>query len=327
MPRLIAALCTLLICAALPARADWTATINDDGALFYGTLRADPAHLFLTCVERSRGMVPLEQRGAHEIGLTPPFALRLELTEALIPDPGEPASPVALAIWVDGRGFAIPRADWNQIDNVWSANIAMTDPLVTALRGASDLIIGQSAGPHYRFATAGIGLALQQVLQFCSDEYTRLGHPLPPALTEFRRGTTQPQPASQLDTAMQSAIAQTCAAGAQLDPSSPLRGDIDGDGIEDLVLDWRAVRCSGEAMQFHCGASQCGIDIYLSRQYPLTGKPESVFGIGARLNPLSNGLQGVAVGGSLRACMDAGRGNNGCEFIWYWTGSSLELIR
>lgn len=317
-------LCALLLHAPTFADADWQARNSDDGALFYGNLLSDPPGITLTCVGRSRGMVPLVQAGAHEIEQTPPLTLRLELSPALVPDPGDGPGVVGISLWVDGRGFGIPAATWNELDGVWTANIAMADPLVGLMRNARDIVIGQNAGPHYRYPTAGIGPALQQVLQFCSNEYARLGHPLPPALTEF--GTPPPQRPNALEAAMLRAIAQTCEAGAQIDPDYPMRGDVDGDGIDDLLLDWRAVTCSNETMQFHCGASQCGIDLFLSSQYPVPGKPQSMLGLGGSLIELSNGRQGVSVGGSLYACQEAGKGPNGCEFIWYWAGRSLERI-
>ena len=103
-----------------------------------------------------------------------------------------------------------------------------------------------------------------------------------------------------------------------------LAGNIDGDGAEDIVLNWDEIDClAGPARPF-CGASACAADVFLSMQFPRTRKPETLLAQGVSLQPLSNGNDGVQVGGTLNACLK--RGFEACEFLYYWDGYGLREL-
>ena len=118
-----------------------------------------------------------------------------------------------------------------------------------------------------------------------------------------------------------SAIWQGCGGGAQIEPDAFLTGDIDGDGLPDVVLDWGAVQCYGPMSRPFCGASRCSADVFLSSAYHRKRSPETLLGQGVWLQPLSNGNIGVSVGGALNECYATG--NQSCTFLYYWNGFDL----
>ena len=119
----------------------------------------------------------------------------------------------------------------------------------------------------------------------------------------------------------ESNIWKGCGGAAHIEPDAFLTGDIDGDGVPDVVLDWRSVQCQGSMRYPFCGASTCTADVYLSSAYHRTGYPEALLALGVRLQPLSNGAMAVAVGGTLSDCYAVGK--DSCEFLFYWNGYDL----
>ncbi|MFK7874255.1 MAG: hypothetical protein AB8B71_00535 [Paracoccaceae bacterium] len=306
------------------ALADWSAGQHDDGALFYGSVATNPPNLVMLCVGPSKGGFNPMAVEAHEIGLTSAYSMRLEISTSLLPFLGEAATRSDVIVWVDGTGYQLPPVGWNILDEVWNVEIGLSDPLMVALRDARDVIAGPAAGPHVRFSANGLAAGLTQVTRYCVAEYERLGIPLPAALASF---SDQGRGGDPLEDLVSVSIAQACPGGAQVTPNYLLRGRIDDDDATDYVLDWREVTCTLGAPQPFCGASMCSAEVFLSKLYPRKGRTENILALGVQLIPLNNGLHGVEVGGSLRSCWDAGRGDSGCQFIWYWTGSKLDLLR
>jgi hypothetical protein len=116
-------------------------------------------------------------------------------------------------------------------------------------------------------------------------------------------------------------VAKGCNGPSTYEPDAFLSAEIDGDGVPDVVLDWRKIKCSGTFSQPFCGASMCSADVYLSASYLRTNSPKQFLAAGVRLQSLSNGNMAVGVGGSLADCYGIGADN--CEFLYYWNGADL----
>jgi len=307
----------------LAAVAEWQATTRDDGALFYGDVASEGRFLNLRCVGLSRGGRNPVELEVHEVGTTPIYGLRLEIETPVLAFVDENAQRTDVAIWIDGTGYQLPTVYWNILDGNWNTNLQLSDPLIAAMRGGRDLIFGPVAGPQYRFSTAGLGTALDAVTRYCVSEYQRLGHPVPAALSAYAASA---QVGTSLEAAIGADIAKACPTGATTAPGHILSGQIDHDDQPDFVLDWGAVTCNAPPARPFCGASMCGADVYLSSRYPAQGQADVLLALGVRLIPLSNGFQGIELGGSLSTCNSAGKGSSGCVFVWYWSGTDLARL-
>lgn len=326
MNRIIRVLASLVAVLGSAAQADWVLDTRDDGALFYGGLVSNPPNMSIRCVGLSAGGRNLVEADAHETAQTPPYSVRIEITPTLIPFAPNALRRGDILFWLDGAGYQFPEVIWNDLDGVWTINVALADPLIAALQGASDFVMGPAAGQHYRIDVTGLGAALTQATAFCVSEYARLGHPVPGPLMPFAADGSQERGGDTMVDLAEAAISRSCNGSRQVEPGHILVGNIDGDASPDAVVDWRKITCSVGAPRPFCGASNCAADVYLSRKFPQTGQAEIMLAVGVSLIPLDNGTEGLQLGGSLSSCHSAGKGN-ACTSIWYWDGSDLVLLQ
>jgi hypothetical protein len=296
----------------------WEARQLDDGALFYGIAQA-PEGLTLLCIGPSRrGISPMEV-DAHETAQTPPYAFRIEMPYGWLPEVPLPAARRDVVIWADETGYRLPLTQFNEMDSYWMADVAMSDPLIGALRGAARVGVGPETGPVRYVSGAGLGRALEQAMTFCIAEYQRMGLPVPAALAEF---ASRGQPgASGTVARAEAAILARCQAPAERTAQAILTGDMDGDGVADAILDWNEVTCRGAMARPFCGAAVCSIDFFLSGRMGATGPTKTVLGGAPRMVPLSNGTMGLRTATAPASC------NQGvCWSIWYWNGRAIETL-
>lgn len=121
--------------------------------------------------------------------------------------------------------------------------------------------------------------------------------------------------------AAESFIALGCNGTARREEGYLLPGDIDGDGQEDIVLNWDSVTCMTTIPKPFCGAAMCSAQVFISSLFPRTGQPEELLAIGVRVAELNNGLDGLITGGSLGNCEQERR--DPCEYLYYWNGVAL----
>lgn len=327
MARLIGLIFALL---ASSAQADWRGRAVDNGAFFYGVAGSEQTGLTVMCIGRSaQGLDPVSV-DAHETAPTANFSMRFEFAPRLIPQGTAQTRRTDLLAWTDTGGVRLPPAILNELNSVWEFELPMTDAFVSALFSTNRLVIGPQSGPHYELTTSGMAAALTTAFTYCLENYARMGLPIPPTLSAFVPNVQQqPDDAgliapSAMDVAAQNYIQRQCNGRAQHGPNAVLRGEIDGDGVTDVVLNWRDISCLNGGRLF-CGASQCSVDVFLSQLFPRKGRPEQMLGVGISLQPLSNGSSAVAIGGSLSSCRQFNL--NACDGLWYWTGASFEHLQ
>ena len=325
LKRTLVALLALFASATL-ALADWVADTADDGAYFYGTARVDNTSLALRCNGPSaRGLPPMSV-GAHEETVVPPFQVVFNLGSDLVPVPANGFQRSDIVIWANGTGFRLPKAGYNELNGAgWESFVSMTDPLVLSMLQGSDIVLGAEAGPHFTVPTVNLQQALYAAFGFCIAQYQRMGLAVPPVLAPLAASVPAPQPAIRsAGEIAHDRIARGCNAPYTTEGNPVLYGDLDGDGTGDAVIDWGRVRCQTSMPRPFCGASMCSAEILLSAR---NWRPYDLLALGVGLTPLSNGQTGVAVGGSLVECNHAGKGNNGCQFIWYWNGTDMVQLK
>lgn len=305
----------IAFCAG-PAVAGWEGRTIDDGALFYGLAVEQGSGLTILCIGPSAGGVAPLLVGAHETAQTAPYALRIEFPQGVIPETAGFPSRGDVVIWADDTGYRLPATQHNEMGGYWGAEVAMTDPLVAAMRGAGRLRAGPEAGPVSEFAVAGLDAALGAAMEYCTGEFARVGYPVPPGL-----GGSAPA-ATGMRAAAEVSLRQGCSGGYRVSEGAFQAANIDGDGAEDIVLDWGSVECDGAMRRPFCGASQCLVEVFMTAAAAQGRGPEQILAQGAGLVPLSNGSIGVRTGLTLESCKGAV-----CAAIWYWTGAGFERLQ
>lgn len=309
--------------AAPVAAQDWASNSYDDGSFFSGALGpVDGPGFTLVCGERSpQGLSPA-QTGNTEPEITRRNAFRLYLDQADIgpPSPNFDSRQDVLAV-IGTTGYRLPLVRWNELYSTWETDIPANDPMLAAISGQAAFELRSDTGSHL-VSARGFAEGLGQLTSYCLSMFASIGQPWAGTVTGTATG---PAPGAMRQAA-QAHVQAGCRIGVlEQHADAILTGDIDGDGAEDVVLDWRGVRCAGSMAQPFCGASNCSVDIFLSSQYPRSGQPEGWLALGARLIPLTNGNMGVGMYGSLSACNSA-FGRVDCEFQYYWNGSSLTRL-
>lgn len=332
---LIGLVLSLALCAPVIANAQsWQGSTADDGAYVYGAAFA-VGGFGVVCNAPSQRGVPAVQVGAHEETLSGPFELRLEFGSDLISGYGQRSD---IMLWVGQQAYRLPSMWFNELSGVWELPVAMADPMVAALRQAPRLVLAPGTDQAYELPVAGINAAIQLAMQACINAWAVAGHTIPSALNEFwpavnENSSAPAAPAAVsgdfLTNAVSRRIAEGCVLGLkQIEPGGYVSGDIDQDGITDLLLDWGNVECSGTEWgqaRPYCGASHCSIDIFLSRTFQRDGIYETL-AIGGGLERNVLGGLDVTLGRGLSMCDDPAFGP-GCTTRLRWTGASLEIIK
>lgn len=314
------ALAALILTTGAGMAQGWQLRTFDDGSFFSAAIspseRGGPAFL---CGERSpRGLSP-QVTGNTEPDITAPGVLRLNLGDDHIGQStgdGQPRGDVIIV--AGGQGWRLPAIRMNELYGTWEADLADGDAMLAAMATGGPFEVQSRAGqvpiPHSGFAEALAGLRAH-----CRHMFASIGKPWPGATSSEQTANS-----GTMAQVAEAAIERGCNGPAERLAGYLLTGNIDGDGQEDAVLDWGSVTCLTSHPRPFCGASMCSADVYLSAQFPRTGQPEGLLGLGVRLQPLSNGAMAVATGGSLSMCQPQG---GACELLYWWNGAALVGLR
>ncbi|GHF54838.1 hypothetical protein [Seohaeicola zhoushanensis] len=317
--RRAAAIYLALVATVAPAQV-WVASKADDGAYVYGSASPEPVQLWLSCNAPSATRLPPLQVGAHEETVSAPYTIRLEFSNALIPGIGPRAD---IHLWVGQTAYLLPQLALNEMTGVWELTLSMADPMLTAMRAADRLVLAPGRDQAWELPVQGLAGAAKTAMQTCVDAWISAGFEVPPALSEFAPAYGGGA-ATPMRVAADAAVSAGCNGPATRGPEYLLAGNIDGDGTEDIILDWRAVECLSGPPRPYCGASMCSAEIFLSSAYPRSGRSEDWLALGVELVPLSNGNDGVRMGVSQATCAE--RGLAECALLYYWDGLRLREL-
>lgn len=321
MPRLLPLLA--LLWPASAAAQFWEGGVIDDGAFFEAGAGAEEG-LFLSCGGPSAGGLTGDQTGNNHPRITPPGAVELILQGPPFGAPadlGEKMNDLEIRA-MDGRGYRLPPAQWNPIWDEWSVVMHADSPLWSLMTEVPTINVS-ARGRAVQHTTSGFAPAFATLVRDCARLYAAVGVAWPSPLP----AAPPPQAPAQgaMDLAARTHAANVCGAPPSLAPNALMAANLDGDGQPDAVLDLRGVTCPGRAYQDHCGAAACDIEIFVSRLFPTKGQPETILGLGATVAPMSNGLDGVLVGGVPSTCTARNAGSD-CRLGLYWTGTALALL-
>ena len=302
------------------AAQGWQLQTSDDGSYFAGFLNAPAGvEISLVCGERSpQGLSP-QETGNMEPDISAPNTLILYIGMGHIPAPQSEFKRQDVIISTGAQGYRIPELIWNELFGTWEARVAAQDALLQSMAASPGFEIITNEG-RQPIPAAGFATGYDQLLGYCQSMFESSG---------ISWDGTPPQPREQSDGGVdmrrvaEGTMVEGCNGDATTGENYLLSGDIDGDGIEDVVLDWREVECVNAPARPFCGASMCSADVFISSDYPVTGQPKNLLALGVKLIPLNNGNTGIITGGSMGQCNADGR--NPCEYLYYWDGSDLAL--
>lgn len=313
----------LAVWPGMAAAQNWQLHTHDDGSFFLAQIHAGPA-LSLLCGGKSPQWLNPYQTGNLEPEITAPGVLRLGFDPHSVglPQGGYEPARGDIVLVAAGQGFRLPNAVWNDLTYSWQADVTAADPLFTALASGGAIEVHSRAG---RLALTGAGFAevFGRMTAYCQRRFAATGQAWPGASAPPPQGaaTAPGSAAGVMAQAAETAIAKGCNGPAARAAGYLLAGNIDGDGREDIVLDWNRISClSGHPRPF-CGAALCSADVFLTARFARQPQPIGLLALGVRLQPLSNGNMAVATGGSLAMCQ--GRGASACEFLYWWNGADL----
>ena len=306
-------LAALIVALPVAAQAQtWQGNTLDTGGLIYGSAYAPQRSLSFECNTPSPQGRPLIETGDHETLRSQPHGMHVTLSHVLVDPFG--VSPVlpAVTITLDGTGYRLPPLGWDDFYGYWSVELPMADPIFAALQGASDLVLDAGTGTAWRYPTDGLANSLSAALAFCGAGWRQAGYPSLPGLGAAAPALPPPAAAATLTPGIDTHIRAGCGAGYALDPRAMALHDLDRDGVQDHVLDWAGVTCSGPIARPFCGAANCSIDVFLSSR---PGDVQGFLGVGYRVVTAANGAPGLQFGGTAGACQ---RGD--CDRIFWWDG-------
>lgn len=277
----------------------WSHRLYDNGFRIYGYARSDQG-LFFSCYGPSQGGKDMVSAGAHEDAAVPQGMLMINIAPGLIPL-GNATQRSDFVLWVDGTGYRLPPVTFNELDGVWQVTVGMQDGLFRAMSRARDLIVAGGAQP-WQFATDGLAEALVETMAVCNGAYAAL-------------------PAAQpLRARAEAEIAQGCGGPFAQEPGAVQEALIDHDTMADVIVRWEAVSCQTGLARPFCGASHCSVWVYPSTR---GGARDDLLAQAVSLIELSNGRMGLAIHAQQEGCPPE---TLGCERIWYWSGSGLEML-
>lgn len=309
-----------LVMALVPMTAqaqDWQFKHRNDGVAFSTYIYHQPGDGFLLgCAGRNPsvpGLLPLSYEGTS---WTRPDELHLSFTGRSVGRFTAQDVRNDVLLVIGASAFRLPGVAWDEYTSDWSVNLQARGPMFDALSTATSFEIRSDAGTVV-LGTSGFAAGYANLINTCRHQFAVARQPWRPG------PAVVPPPAAPVTMrqAAETDVAKGCNGPSTYEPGAFLAAEIDGDGLPDVVLDWRKIQCSGTFSQPFCGASMCSADVYLSASYPRTNSPKQLLAAGVRLQSLSNGNMAVGVGGSLADCYAIG--TDSCEFLFYWNGSDL----
>lgn len=304
----------IAVATLLTTRAEaWETSFDDNGAWFEGWLVSPDQTLFLWCGGPTPGGPGLPP--TDEPMLTDPGTVDLAIRHPLVqPYPGADPGVVRTDILLvaGGQGFGLPDPYWDELNGMgFVQRLSLADPLFGSVARGADIQVWVGGRPVAVHPAAGFTEALSAIAAQCAARWQAPAPAAHPMTTEMLSQATV-------------AIVAGCGSNADQQPGYAQTGDVDGDGIADLVIDWAAIRCLvGPPMPF-CGAANCSVQVYLSTR-PDRRPFADFLAVGVRLEPGPDGRTRLLTGTTAGSCPETTRPAQ-CQNVIVWTGSDLQRL-
>ncbi|WP_189369216.1 hypothetical protein [Tateyamaria omphalii] len=365
VPALLACACaTGALAQSVPS---WTAKIEDLGANIYASAAHGGGTMTITCTAPSpQGRDPLESY-ENELHQTGPYEVYVRMYDPYFDWSGGSVQTGA-TIFLGQTGYRLPPFELDEFSGT-IVRLSMVDPLMQALTVAPGFILDTGQGQAFDFGVSGLAGALDQVLYVCVSRWGELGRPVPAALGRYattaptvagavaatrngiaqnpdriplRRQQPQDGPAivfvppvlpiqpgqSMYDRAV--GAANSVCSTARLNEGALWPGDLEGDGAEDIVMNWGFVECLGPNGTVHgvpgaCdSAGQCRVTVFSSAQ-TARGLSEWI-GQAYHAEPDPNGPAPLFMNTRTGVC-GTSAGAFGCSAWLAWSGSGFSRVQ
>lgn len=269
MLRIFAHLTIFLACAAPAAAQSWQSSTTDNGSLLFGSATLEGADISFRCTAPSPDGVPLIETGSHESHRNDPYELTIGLHDSLF-EWSDPYVQTNVVIGIGDVGYRLPPVELNELQGT-AVYLSMTDQMIQALPGASELVLATGQGSVHQIPTEGLDFSLRTALAHCTNRWMQMGHPLPVGLREFLTGEPAAEapatsaPATALPPFIAQQLASACgAAGYSFDAAQGYaEADFDSDGSPDYIFSGYGLQCN-QGLNPYCGASNCSVSVHLS---------------------------------------------------------------
>ncbi len=312
-------LAALLLMLPLPVLAqDWQFSQSDDGVVFSAQIQSPGGSAFsLMCAGRTPqapAVLPVYYESTIR---TKPDVLHLVLDDRLFNRSIVSDKRDNMLIVFANSAYRLPQIGWDDYISEWSTSIQATGAMFDAISASASFELHSDVGV-LKVSSAGFAAAYANLLNTCRSRFAAIGRPWQTLAAVAPVSAPPAQSGQSMLRAAEAFVWQGCEGSYTAEPDAFLTGNIDGDGVPDVVIDWGSIHCSGAMARPFCGASQCSADVFLSQLFPVRQQPEQMLGQSVGLVALSNGNMGVGVSGSLSTCSQMP--GNVCGFLYYWNG-------
>ncbi len=319
-----------IFCAASVGHAQtrWTSTTVDSGTYLFGFANDPGGSLSIGCTAPSPQGRPAIETGSHESHNTDPYGLFVTFQDNLF-DWQPPYTQSGAVLFVGQTGYRLPVFSLDELRGT-AVYLSMADPMISALFEADRLVLDTGQGKAFQYVIEGLPEALDTTLRYCTDRWQAMGQPLPAALGRFATSgdtgewlNNDTATSPNLPAIAQGHINRMCSGSGVAGQNGLSFGDIDGDGADDVLVDWSDTTCAGNDHRPFCGASLCSGDVLLSRNNYVLREGDVMLGMSHTMVQLDNGNMGVSSSGNLSMCQS----QDPCGFISYWTGTSMDAFK
>lgn len=288
----IAPLCLAFLSGGAAGASGWELARGDDQGIFFASAEI-PGVIGFRCggqhASRS-GPFPM----MYQDSITDPGMVQMSLFQdafaQLHDEVGHPDARLA----VDGIGHSLRDIQYTDYHGGYWQQFATTDPLMAALRIGQEVTLWEHGTLRGAVPTRGMNAAIGGMIDYCAAGWA--GQPLPGQAGSVPRFSLNPAPAAPAAApAPTSAVDRLTAWMDRICPQGMRRAtgalyydhDLDGDGLEDAVLDPRGMTCNGQYTL--CGQVHCETPVFLS-SVPGADPSDVIFGHGPMINFRPDGL-------------------------------------
>lgn len=335
----IFSICAAMVMAGSAAAQDWTVSTTLDRGWFWGRVSSSDDRMNIRCSGSLPGADPMY--GAESAPHTPyTFTIEMAYREIVATDAhtGNAATRDDVIVVSNAQGYQLPDVRYNMLNGErWQSAISVADPLVVSLMAGGGLHLWAQDRQVTQYGAAGLADGLATAIRHCDDHWTQAGHPLPDHARDVvmtlrgqsgngTGGAAPLQPSGpSMEQAALDAVTDQCAGPGQVRADFIFRSDFDGDGLEDIVLDWRGVSCqqgtfANSRGAGHCGMHNCLVSVFVSSSIAGGARPWETLAMDAQ--PAEDTPAQLVVGRSPSACSGLGLAA-GCGQRFAWNGSDF----
>jgi len=325
----------IVVCMAGSASAQtWSARTTLDQGWFRGTVHAVDRRMAIACSGSYPDADPMygAEDGPHvPYGFTVEMAFPQIVASEAHTDRAATRDDIVLVS--NGLGYQLPEVGFNMLNGErWESHISIGDQMIASLLAGDGLRVFAQGSEVVSYDADGLADGLLTVIRFCDSHWAQLGQPVPDharaMLMALRDAAGNDAAAASMEQVALDRVTAQCEGPGQVRGDFIGRGDFDGDGTEDIVLDWRGVRCQGGSFASAQGAGQCGmhdcvVSVFVSSAIARGEAPWERLAVDARVD--ADTPARLVLGNSPATCSRTAQAA-GCGQAYAWNRSGFVQV-